>query len=185
MWNVAEKITPVYQVAKISSPEPAFDSTKKYMALGVKDGIAIFAVSSGMRVGFLSCSGSARGRLAFSPTGTKLAMSSGGRVQAWDLTTHTLTQDFDWDGSGHESLDWIDDDRVLIDGKYVVDVPHRVLVWTYEHTNRGAVQGNSYWYFDLSDRKKPMLASGVIPSPAAAHMLKGADPGKPRADSAG
>jgi hypothetical protein len=96
-------------------------------------------------------------------------------VRVWDVADRKNVNEFDVVGaSAHNSLDWVDNETLLADGKYVIDVPHRVVTWVYESVSMGRLFGNRVWYVEGGD--KPILASGTVPPEDSKELVAGIDP---------
>jgi|GEM_PF-6819063 len=173
LWKVADKIEPVYQISKGSGRKPAFSANLKYFAIEVDGGIVMIETLTGKNVGFLP-SDHRGSLLAISPAGTQLASASGGRFRIWDLTKQEPTDDFDCPHWGHEQLIWADEQTLLIDGRSVIDVPHRVQTWSYTETAIGIPVGDRY--LCVENDKNCVLGCAQIPNDEARNLVKSSKP---------
>jgi len=134
MWRIDGK-TPraSYQIDGARSGGLALSGGRAHFAISTPRGVEIFRASDGELLARMKDSRMSSAVLAFSPNGNQLAAVSGKWICVWDIKTGELKRDFDcMNLAGSSSLTWLDNRYLLVDGKDVVDVERRLLVWRYE-----------------------------------------------------
>jgi hypothetical protein len=170
LWDVSGDVKPRYQIPKAAGKKPAFSAGGRYFALTVDGGIVIVEALTGNRAGFLEVDDHWNGLVSFDPTGHQMALVTGGQVRVWDLTKREITFDFAGGAGGHEQLDWPDENTLLVDNKMVIDVPHRVQIWTYTGNPVGTLVGDRLLYVEAD--QTCLLASGSVPNDEARNLVK-------------
>jgi hypothetical protein len=170
LWDVSGDVKPRYQIPKAAGKKPAFSAGGRYFALTVDGGIVIVEALTGNRAGFLEVDDHWNGLVSFDPTGHQMALVTGGQVRVWDLTKREITSDFAGGAGGHEQLDWPDENTLLVDNKMVIDVPHRVQIWTYTGNPVGTLVGDRLLYVEAD--QTCLLASGSVPNDEARNLVK-------------
>lgn len=89
--------------------------------------------------------------MRFRPDGKRLLSMSDRRLSAWDIDTGNLWRSFDTP-KGASNAEWVGDNHVMLDGSRLLDLEHRIVVWTYQFPNlqnknpvTGA-GGGKFWY---------------------------------------
>ena len=112
--------------------------------------------------------------LAFSPSGKRLGCVCNDKIVVWDVATGKLERTVPADGLViHGRIDFVGDDYVLANGKYLFDVANQLKLWTYD--GQESVRSAGGWtFFGTTDgEKKPgALVAAEIPHPAANSLLK-------------
>jgi hypothetical protein len=176
LWSVPE-IWPKWTAKLEQGAAIALSPGRKYLATAAGDGIKLLNVADGKVVGTIEAAIDAADAIAFSDDGKRLAVWSADRIRVWDLEVASLVQDFGLQRTffgairGHGKLDWVDDNHLLVDGRLLVDLDHRVACW--EFTNVGsasAVSGGRMWFVD-DKTNAPKLCSLALPNPAALNAV--------------
>jgi WD40 repeat protein len=171
LWDLSAKVRPIWQSLTTANKKPALSANSKYLATTVDGGIVIIETLSGKKAGFIVADDRQNGLLAFDPAGRQLVLVLHGQVRVWDLTTREQTYDFACDCPAFDQVVWADESTLLVDGKTVIDVPHRVKTWTYTGTPVGLFAGGRYLYVE-DDNKNCVLASGTVPNDEARMLVK-------------
>ena len=176
LWNVSDKVEPVYQVTVTGSAVPDLSADGKYLAVTTARGVAIVDAMAGETAGVLQAK-DADGKVAFDREGKQIALVTWGRIRAWDLESRKMTRDFAYDGSG-DSVEWADRDHLLC-GEYLVDVPRRITVWKYTSLSPiSSFAGGRLWYLAGSrgSHDDQLLASGNPVHDGVREVVQGINP---------
>jgi hypothetical protein len=112
--------------------------------------------------------------LAFSPSGKRLACVSNDKVVVWDVASGKLERSMGADGLHIQGkIDFVGDDYVLANGKYLFDVANQLKLWTYEGQENVRSAGGWTFFGTTDGEKKPgALIAAEIPHAAATSLLK-------------
>ncbi len=113
---------------------PVLSPDKRFLALSDTEQIAIVEINTGKIVRTMELSDGQNRTLAFSPDGRKLAAKSKRRLEIWDLSTAERLSDASYmtlTSASDGGLQWIDDQNVLLDEKFLYNLGSQNFVWTY------------------------------------------------------
>ncbi|MDB5354889.1 MAG: hypothetical protein JWN24_1342 [Phycisphaerales bacterium] len=172
-WRKAKAIWSAQAEARM---KPVLSGNGKYVAAEIKGHeILIAEALTGRTVGRLSIDGTWGLRLAFKPDGTQLAATGQDLLFVWDLTTGKKLHDLSPSGVVGQSVAWVGEGFILLDGRSLVWLDKKMVAWTYENTvhpggeNLCASFAGRYWYAAAPAGRggKPALVSVTLPHEAA------------------
>lgn len=173
LWKLPE-CTAVYIMEQVT--KPGLSPNGKYLAVAVGKQYRIFDGLTGKAVGDVSVNGTPQAA-AFHHDGSKFAVlysdDEGPKLGVWDLKTGRETTRFPLPKTGR-TLHWCGDGYVLVDNRILVDVGHKLPVWSYTaaatlhapHSPDGR-----HWY--LSGSQPISLTAIVLPDGEAQQRLAG------------
>jgi WD40 repeat protein len=182
MWKVPE-VEPLY-VIKARLSQPALSPGKNFLAVAVKEGIAILRTRDGEPVGLIPMkSDNSSGSIAFRPDGKRLVLVQGGqwsRVRVWDLESQEIVRDFAVKGvsnSWSTHATWTTEDHLLT-GSTVVDLVRRIPIWRYTSlSDAWQFYGGKAWYVTGGlARDNQVLASAIVPPKASIEAVAKLNP---------
>ena len=148
-WDV-EHARAVYTLAIDTNSRPALSVNRKQLAAVCSGAVCVFDAATGQTLLTLTGGGGRKGganmrggtamrigaSLAFRPDGCQLAVVDNECLQIWDLQKQAVAQQM-WlsqeqmrNGSG--TVDWVDDNHLLVNGADLVDIAKRIVLWHYE-----------------------------------------------------
>jgi WD40 repeat protein len=169
MWKAPE-IEPLY-VIKGRISQPALSPGMKFLAVAVKQGIAIMRAADGEPAGLIPLAAdNSSGSIAFRPDGRRLALVQGGqwsRVRVWDLESQEVARDFavkDVTAGWMTNATWVGEDHLLT-GSTVIDLVRRVPIWRYNLFSKAwQFYGDKAWYVNEGlGRDTKVLTSAKVP----------------------
>lgn len=171
LWRIPE-IEPIWVARGKGDTRPGLSGGKRIVALPVSDGVVLLEALTGKKLGHLPAdmSGSGACRTAIDPPGERLALFCRRRCRVWQLDTRELVRDFPLPGNVMgEQLDWVGPEHLLVGGRHVVDVEHRIWLWEYQKLTAAArVAAGRLWYIAQGlNNDDFVLASASIPDAAA------------------
>ncbi|MEZ6070497.1 MAG: SHD1 domain-containing protein [Pirellulales bacterium] len=185
LWSVPE-LEPVWAVdidrfSHVREVVPEFSPGGKVVALPNPEGIALVEVLTGRKLGQIEVDDLSpfSVRFGFDPTGRKLAVIENSRCRVWHLDPPELIRDFAISQNiGTGEVHWVDEDRLLVDGRYLIDVNLRIWLWDYEHqSSKVEVRGNKVWAVVAPTPVDPwVMGSQLIPHQAALDVAAVLDP---------
>jgi hypothetical protein len=112
--------------------------------------------------------------LAFSPSGKRVGCVCNDKVVVWDVATGKLERSMGADGLHiHGKIDFVGDDYVLANGKFLFDVANQLKLWTYDGQENVRSAGGWTFFGTTDGEQKPgALVAAEIPHPAATSLLK-------------
>jgi hypothetical protein len=171
--------------------QPVLSPDKRFLALSDTAQIAIVEIRTGKIIRTMELNDGQNRTLAFSPNGRKLAAKSNRRLEIWDLSTAERLSDASFmslTSASYGGLQWIDDQNVLLDEKYLYNLGSQNFVWTYSsleairalrgmtklaYLGSGAYQLASYkfphataqeWITDVGTNPESVLLDGSTPT---------------------
>ncbi len=153
--------------------QPVLSPDKRFLALSDTAQIAIVEIRTGKIIRTMELNDGQNRTIAFSPDGRKLAAKSNRRLEIWDLSAAERLSDASFmslTSASYGGLQWIDDQNVLLDEKYLYNLGSQNFVWTYSsleaiRTLRGMTK-LAYWASGAYQ-----LASYKIPHAAATEWI--------------
>jgi hypothetical protein len=113
---------------------PVLSPDKRFLALSDAEQIAIVEINTGKMVRTMELNDGQNRTLAFSPDGRKLAARSNRRLEVWDLSTAERLSDASYmtlASGSYRGLQWVDNQNVLLDEKFLYNLGSQNFVWTY------------------------------------------------------
>ena len=160
---------------------PALSANGKQMAVAVNTGIMIIELASGKPLGTLAT----RKRvtlMAFSRNGSRLATIQNGNLAIWDLVAGKLIDEFAISGISpfNPSMNWADDEHILINGTVLVNYRLRVPVWTYRAVHGSmrlsAGRNGRFWYSVKGKEGRGTLIPLKLPQQEVLDVVSNYDP---------
>jgi hypothetical protein len=163
LWNIEDGRRLWLYKASSSVIVPALSPGHQQMAVKTQPGLAILDTTSGKTLGTIDLN-EYDGTAAFSADGKWLGFLTSHNVRVWNVTTGKLAHEV-WFPEGHHggSLSFLSDDFVLVDHRYVIDLPKKVVLWDYGSsmaTDCRAVAGGKFWHVEANS--PPELPSQLI-----------------------
>ncbi len=169
VWNIPD-LWPKWTGKLDRGAAIALSPGRKFLAAAQGDGVKLLSVADGKVAGVIPAEIDAADAVAFHDDGKRLAVWSADRIRVWDLETASLEQDFGLQRSffgsvrGDRKLDWVDDNHLLLDGRLLVDLNHRVACWEFTNVGRAAaVFAGRLWFVD-EKATAPKLCSLALPN---------------------
>jgi hypothetical protein len=178
VWDL-EPVKPRTIVAVDENCTPGLSPDGRFLAFGDKGNVGVLEVESG-RIAALQTIPSqhvAWPSLGFSPSGKKLACTSGSKLYVWNTD----------DGSGLPEIllapvaagpgaatIWTDEEHVLIAERTLVDVASQVKMWQYGGAEAvvGDRAGVCWFLLRMSPKQAGAVVPAKLPQPAAVETLK-------------
>ena len=113
---------------------PVLSPDKRFLALSDTAQIAIVEIKTGKIVRTMELNDGQNRTLAFSPDGRKLAARSNRRLEIWDLSSAKRLSDASYmtlASASYAGLQWVDDQNVLLNEKFLYNLGSQNFVWTY------------------------------------------------------
>lgn len=175
LWKLPE-CKAVYVIDRAS--EPQVTPGGRYVALPHDASIRFFEARTGEAAGDIQIAGKLESA-AIHPDGDRLAAvvvaPEGWKVATWDLKTGKSRLSFyiPKNASVTSTTHWCGDDYLLIDGLKLVDLKHKMIVWSYLAGNLhapGSPDGQ-HWYLSLT--RPTTLTAAVLPGEEVKARLAG------------
>jgi WD40 repeat protein len=173
LWDCS-KAASIYSFAIRENSKPALSANRKQLAVASGDSVFIVDAASGDPLGsFDPPSGS--DIIAFSNDGRLLAgiERSSGAIWVWDLIDYELVGEFSAPPGSMQSLAWVGNKYLLVNGSSLVDVALRTQVWRY-HSTAGSVVSGDDGRFWLAGKSK--IVPITLPSKKLAALSKKFEP---------
>ncbi len=155
-WDV-EHARAVYTLTIDMNSRPALSVNRKQLAAVCSGAVCIFDAATGQTLLAMTGGGAghggragmrgrsltrAGGRMAFRPDGCQLAVVNNECLQIWDLQKQAVVQQM-WLSqeqlrNGSDTVEWVDNNHLLVNGADLVDIAKRVVLWHYD------VPGNAH-----------------------------------------
>jgi len=112
--------------------------------------------------------------LAFSPSGKRLGCIAFDKVLMWDLATGKLEQSFSPTGLMiKDSIEFPDDDYILGNGKFLVDMPNQLKFWQFDGADQiRCINGVAYVGVSAGHNAPGALLTMTLPHAGAKELLK-------------
>ncbi len=181
LWTISPPRA-VYTLPVQVSSRAALSPGRKYLAVETSGGLELYRPLDGELVGRLTDEAVDQAGLAFRPDGAQLAVLSPRRLQVWEVAGGTQYRDIAVPTvDPNARLDWTDPKYVLLEGKHLVDIERRMVLWEYGREDArdtaDAVAGGVFWYV-ATDRQAQTqrLVPVKLPHDEAAQAATGLDP---------
>jgi hypothetical protein len=180
LWKIGSS-RPVYTIRLKLCLKPALSANDKHLALATEQGVYVLDPLSGRTMGSLPGNVHPNSTFSFRHDGLRLACLMQKELTVWDLRNGRQIRNIalPWKTTS-EQLDWVADDYVMADAKYLIDVDRGAGRWYYRGISKGTcgVLGSRVWHVQKG-RSVHMLCSVVLPH---AEVRKSAGPA-PKAGS--
>ncbi|HWE95934.1 MAG TPA: hypothetical protein VG269_18370 [Tepidisphaeraceae bacterium] len=172
-WRKAKAVWSAQAEARV---KPVLSENGKYFAVAIKGNeILIAEARTGKTLGRLSAEGTWGLNLAFKPDGTQLAAAGQDLLFVWDLSTGKKLHDLSPIGVMGQSIAWVGEGFLLLDGQSLVALDKKMVAWVYDNPSSRDTQGATretfagrYWYVASAGQgAKPALVSVALPHEAA------------------
>jgi len=112
--------------------------------------------------------------MAFSPSGKRLGCIAFDKVLVWDVASGKLEKQIPATGLHiHGGIDFPDDNAILGNGKFLIDLENQLKLWTYDGQEQVRCAGGWCFFAVTDGDKKPGgLVPVQLPHPAAKDLLK-------------
>jgi len=178
LWNVDEA-KPVYYANIGRQLKPVTLNSRKYLVTEIEHSLSIIDVMEGKTVFSLPSLKVLSPSITLSPDGKQMAVTSGvNRFSIVDLTTGKL-------GESHQvsehlnSIDWVTENQILLNGRYLYDLPRRFYLWEYQNppSTLLRIAANTFLYTQGStDHQGKGLFVATIPNGDALAKTASIDP---------
>lgn len=148
LWETATS-RPVYRLTLAPTTRfPALSAGGKYLAAAVNGGVFIFDALSGKTLARPAGDPGMVTSLSFDPGGRRLAALSSNRLIVWDLDRGEIYRDIYFSRALQgETIDWVSDGCVLLDGAKLIDLERRITLWMYQRPGGGGALARDYGEF--------------------------------------
>ncbi|MDB5331317.1 MAG: hypothetical protein JWP03_2468 [Phycisphaerales bacterium] len=172
-WRKAKAVWSAQAEARV---KPVLSENGKYVAVAIKGNeILIAEARTGKTLGRLSAESTWALKLAFKPDGTQLAAAGQDLLFVWDLATGKKLHELSPIGVMGQSIAWVGEGFVLLDGQSLVALDKKMVAWVYDNPSSRNTQGSTretfagrYWYAaEAGQGAKPALVSVALPHEAA------------------
>lgn len=176
VWDV-RKAKALYSINGANNATPAVSAGGKYLAVGLPNGVAIVETANGKLMRLIDGTSMAGAMLSFSPDGRQLAGIADGSLTIWNLSDGAVAHEMGLGPARSESIDWVDDGCLLINGSDLVAPGKMLTAWRYQPGDGQALTGASYngrfYYVAPGGGRdaKPVLTSVDLPAPEARAAL--------------
>lgn len=134
MWDLARR-SERWFLDIDRSHRAAVSAGLNYFAAQVQNEIAIFDIQSGKQLTSIELPNNDAVKLAFTPSGSKLAAVAGRTIRVFDLANREndhvcdLTEKLD---TYHSDPFWVDEDHLMAGGKRLIDPKIGHVIWSYD-----------------------------------------------------
>lgn len=135
VWDT-DKNQEVYRVDQESffSARPTLSPGKRYLALPEDKRVRLIEAATGQTLASLSIEGGSAAGVGFSPDGKKLAVLTRSQLAVWHFGSAGEPERYRADSIGtpfSATVEWIDDNSLLINRATLYDLRHELPVWNY------------------------------------------------------
>lgn len=151
-WDVANARA-LYEKKLDWTSDPEFSPGRKQFAVATNEGVDIYETISGDLLQHLDTEGSWIGKIAFSPSGERMAVVNGRFIEIVDIANNKRAQKIFNKNAGWGAK-WLDEKYLLLKGGDVIDIETTACVWKF--TNLGEeFAGNPLkrWVFNKQKRQ--------------------------------
>jgi hypothetical protein len=173
VWSFPD-MEPLYRAPLGIGGQPALSPDRKWIAFSDGQHVGLFDVERRELVAQQATPASLHApRLAFSPSGRRLACIAQSKLLVWDVANGNLLQDMDVHGIHiFTGIDFPHENYVLGGNKFLIDIENQLKVWTYEGHDQVATIGE-WTLFGVMDSRKPgALLAAKLPHRAATDLQK-------------
>lgn len=174
LWKFPE-IEPICQFDTVNGAAPALSPHRKWIAFSTGSDVGLFDIEKQEVVAIQPTPVKLQWPyMAFSPSGGRLACLAFDKVLVWNIATGELERTIPCTGLNvHGSIEFPDDDYVLVGNHYVIDLTNQLKLWTYEGAEQvRCADGTAYFAVTDGEKKPGSLVPVQIPHPAARTLLK-------------
>jgi len=156
LWD-CETAAAIYSFPISDRITPAISPNANQIAVASGEQVYIVDVKDGSVLGAIDSDSSIR-NLAFSNSGQFLAglNSISGEVWVWDLAAQQKVREFSAPASSFSNLQWVGDQYLLVDSKYLMDVELRATVWKYEPVGKIISGRDGRFWLSAKSRLTPV-----------------------------
>lgn len=105
-------------------------------------------------------------QLGFSPSGQRLVSFAVNRIVAWDAATGAVTSDLPSIILPGSKLDCVQENYILLDNKYLVDLDNQLKLWTYKGRHESdSAGGTTFFAIKRGSGRSQVLAVVPVPLP--------------------
>jgi HEAT repeat protein len=186
MWRVAGATpTAVYETVLEHSARALLRRTanallspgRSYVLLASATSTDIRRAQDGALVATLQTSRPIFGAMAFDSAGVRLAAAARSHVDVWNMTTGTLEREFDCKSLRFsDSIAWLDDNHLLVNGEDIVDVQRRLVAWRYQYWGSQLVSHGPWQWMLVENRDTHALMPGKLLQDNVLAAAKDLDP---------
>ena len=135
VWDFRRKAA-VYSLKQESffGAQPTLSPGRRYLALPEDNRVRVLNAADGTTLAVLPIAGGRSSAVAFDPRGEKLAVLTHNQLAVWTLGSDQPPQHVRADLVGSpfgQTLAWVDDRSLLVDGKVLFDLELALPVWSY------------------------------------------------------
>ncbi len=132
LWNVDEA-KPVYYTDLGRSVKPILLGGRKYMVVVANQAVSIIDILGEKAVATIPVQGlSGHSAIALSPDAKQLAVCPGSqKIEIWDIASGKRANQFDV-SERVTQLDWVATDQMLLNRKFLYDLPREIFLWEYK-----------------------------------------------------
>ena len=175
LWNTERKRA-VYSLPLLPFTVPALSPGRKQIAVATTDGLFLLDPASGSPLTMLPGDAKPMMHFCFRDDGRQLAAMGTLRTRIWDLEKAEQVRDIHFLGNlGRRSIAWLSPNYMLVDGRNLLDLDRRVVLWRY-HWKRGsgtgAACGGRYWSMLADSAGQQALVPLELPHPEAEEVAR-------------
>ncbi|MCA9129216.1 MAG: hypothetical protein KDB22_19145 [Planctomycetales bacterium] len=184
----------VYRIDQESffSARPSLSPGKKYIALPEDKRVRILESATGNTLASLPIEGGSAAGVGFSPDGAKLAILTRTQLAVWNVATADEPQRYRADSIGtpfKATVEWVDDQMLLIDRKTLYDTNLELPVWNYQaktfevkedsygETTQSVIDGKLCYAVSVTGPQNAFIVGAVaLPGPGVREAIEKFDP---------
>jgi len=170
LWNIAT-VKPLCHM-RLGGSVPALSPDRKWIAFCSRGKLGILDVAKRRVIAMQDAPPPLDYPVVtFSPSGRKIGCVAFDRVLVWDTASGQLERDFKVTGVNPEGiLDFPDEEFVLLDNQYLIDLKHHLKLWYYYGSVGVRTVGRTTFLPTSQDGEA--LVAARIPHPAARSLLE-------------
>jgi hypothetical protein len=149
----------IYQLDSVAGGI-ALSPGRAHLAAAVSGGLGIFRTIDGELLAWMADAPPSSGSIAFNADGSRLASLAGQRVCVWNAANGKQERSFDCPGLQTGSVNWLDDNHLLVGQGDVVDIERRLILWRYESTHLPAASYGGWQWLVMQSGN----AMGIVPA---------------------
>lgn len=169
-WNL-EQNQLVFQIALGSGEKTAISPGGKYIAIGGNNKVLVIDSVTGEPLGQFSTGTTLVPQLMFDPTGQKLAVAMGNRLDIWNLAAAEYESQLTLFSQVGQMLAWVQPDLLLTSLGGLVDLDLEMGVWNYSLPHVERCQSIESGVLVSEEQKSFLVVSALsVPHPPASRF---------------
>jgi len=173
LWDVAT-LQPVCQFLLGSNVIAlGVNPNRTHVALADPKNLYLFDIAARSFAGIVPVpEGAMPTRLAFSPSGERIAVVGGRRVMTWNAATGEIVSDFPIPGVSELEVLFTGENYLLVGSQFLIDLENQVKLWQYQGSQQSAGAGSMVLLVDFDFLGPGAIMVGKMPHPEALDALE-------------